>query len=421
MNKTFSLALTSLLLTLPLTAKAGQECQISPAPKTGVIAGEWIRKENWLDPEYRPVASQLATAFMPGHQLSPGATRRSDEAPPELPGRSTLPDPLDQQSRSIEFLLDARLSAAGVLVMQQGQIVAERYRRGLRPEHARLLFEATRPLLNAMGAAAIAQGRLSSDKSVARSLPPLAQAAGLRKLSIQRLLNGNEKFTWTDEEIASWRTASGWQAKADGEGLRSWLAQTGRWSAERSLRAASEMRASPEDDLLAWLLTENPASGLARQLCEQLLPTQRLSYPALWLEDPHGAEIANGLALSLRDFAMLGQILLEARNGRSRIPNWFIETLTASSGLRHPEIPGLPGGSEVRYGFYRLGGKGTRIALLGGHGDSLYIDFDRRLVIAIFADHPAFRSPTLLATLDGIWQGIASQNLKPAGAGKKVP
>jgi CubicO group peptidase (beta-lactamase class C family) len=115
-----------------------------------------------------------------------------------------------------------------------------------------------------------------------------------------------------------------------------------------------------------------------------------------------------GLALSLRDFAKLGQLLVEARTSRNRgkVPAWFIETLTASSGLRTPEIRGLSKGSELRYGFVHLGGAPNRIALIGAHGTSLFVDFDRRLVVALFATHPGENSPARLAMLEQVWKAI---------------
>ena len=128
-----------------------------------------------------------------------------------------------------------------------------------------------------------------------------------------------------------------------------------------------------------------------------------------WLTDSKGIELADGLALSLRDFGRLGNVLLDARASRNstRIPGWFIETLGAPSGLRTPEIKGLTKGSEARYGFIHLGGEANRVALIGAHGTSLYIDFDRRLVIALYASNPSPMSPALLASLETFWKSVS--------------
>jgi CubicO group peptidase (beta-lactamase class C family) len=147
---------------------------------------------------------------------------------------------------------------------------------------------------------------------------------------------------------------------------------------------------------------------LSRLFCEQLLSRTKAEHPVLWVSDAQGVELASGLGLALRDFAKLGQLLVEARSSRSRakIPGWFIETLTASSGVRSTEVKGLSKGSERRYGFVHLGGSRNRVALIGAHGTSLYIDFDKRLVIAFYATRPGENTPETLALLEQVWKAI---------------
>jgi hypothetical protein len=95
---------------------------------------------------------------------------------------------------------------------------------------------------------------------------------------------------------------------------------------------------------------------LARTFCQELFEKLRPENSALWLTDSQGTELSAGLALSLRDFARLGQLLIDARNSsrRSKIPNWFIETLTASAGLRtanSSELAGLQKGKRIPLWF----------------------------------------------------------------------
>jgi hypothetical protein len=58
-----------------------------------------------------------------------------------------------------------------------------------------------------------------------------------------------------------------------------------------------------------------------------------------------------------------------------------------------------------------LGGTANRIAILGPYGNSLYVDLDRRLVIAIFAAYPRDQSAGMRATLEQVWDtlGAATQ------------
>jgi CubicO group peptidase (beta-lactamase class C family) len=347
---------------------------------------------------------------MPARRLRPaagGEALRAAPRPLDIDRLETT-DPFDGRKRDLGFLLDSRLDADGVLVLHNGKILSERYRNGLRAGEPRLLLQATRPLLALLGAMSIAQGKLTGDKSVTRFIPALNSQSGLRKLSVQRLLQGQERHAWAPQELAQWRQAGGWTSSQPATGIRSWLSQPGRWDKPLVEQEVPPFAGNPDDDLLAWLLAESNAIPLARLFCEQLLIRSRHEHPVFWLTDSQGIELADGLGLSLRDFGRLGQLLLDARvsRSRSRIPAWFVETLTASSGIRSPEVPGLQKGSEQRYGFMHLGGKPNRVAIIGPHGTSLYVDFDRRLVIAVYATYPIMGAPALLATLEQFWKVV---------------
>lgn len=403
--------LTLVLATSVAAAQAAPLCQVDTLAAGSGKIGEWIDKNNWLAVEYQRVTLQAAEKFMPAQRLRPASASealRLAARPLEI-NRIEATDPLDGSRRDLAFLLDSRLYADGVLVLHNGRVSAERYRNGLRPSEPRLLLQATRPWLSLLGAISIGRGKLEADRAVTRSIPALNSQAGLRKLSIQRLVQGQETHSWSAEELEQWRRAAGWASSPPPEvGVRAWLSQPGRWERPLVEQEAPAFTASPDDDLLAWLLAESNATPLGRLFCEQLLTRSRPEHPVLWLTDGRGVELADGLALSLRDFARLGQLLLEARvsRSRSRIPGWFIETLTASSATRSPDLAGLPKGSEQRYGFTHLGGKANRVAIIGSHGTSLYVDFDRRLVIALYATYPKTGTPTLLATLEQLWKAV---------------
>lgn len=407
MIRRLTAGLLSMLIAAGASA-ANQSCQFEQVPLGAQKLGPWIDKSNWLSIANQRLSLQAGEVFMPAWRLAPGGSATKVAAKQRQVDALSSIDPLDGTRRDLGFLLDSRLYADGLIILRNGQIVTERYRNGLAPDKPRLLLEATRPLLNLLGAISISQGKLSADKSVVRYLPSLTASAGLRKMSVQRLLENEEQHVWSPGELDIWAQAAGWTTKLPGSGIRSWLAQTGRWDKALLEAEVPVLAAAPEDDLLAWTLAESNAMPLSRLFCQQLMARAQPEHPVLWLSDAQGVELASGLALSLRDFAKLGQLLVDARTSRNRgkIPSWFIETLTASSGLRPGEIKGLAKGSERRYGFVHLGGAANRVALIGSHGTSLFIDFDRRLVIALFATRPGDNSAALLATLEQVWKTI---------------
>lgn len=403
-------ACSLLLLISTTTTAAPPVCQFEAQPRGNQRIGQWIDHGNWLDVEHLRLTLGAGPIFMPALRLSPSPQKAAAPAARTIdPERIKASDPLDGSVRNLAFLLDSRLQADGLVVLHNGQLIAERYRNGLRADEPRLLLQANRPLLNLLGAIGVAQGKLAADRSLQRYLPALTNQAGLRRLSVQRLLDGDSATPWSAAELAAWRAAAGWTKSGVIPDIRAWLSADNRWDTLLVDRQVTAVPASPDDDLLAWLLAESYKQPLSTLFCEQLLTRAKPEHPVLWMTDSQGIELAGGLALSLRDFARLGQLLLNARSSRSRgrIPGWFIETLTASSGLRSGQIPGLARGSERRYGFIHLGGEPNRVALVGAHGSSLYIDFDRRLVIALYASHPAVESPSQLAMLERLWTTLA--------------
>lgn len=411
------------LALLPLAAPvvAVEQCAIAPLRKGAASAGAALEHANWLAPENLRAGLQSAGRFTPALQITgAGAPEMLKPAPRQLDlGKVAAIDPLDRQARDVGFLLDTRLYADGFLVLRNGRVVGEQYWHGLAPQQPRLLLGASRPLLSLMGAMAVAQGKLAPDKSIIRYVPALSAQTGLRKLSVQRLLEVDARFDWSAQELDDWQAASGWKPGQAAADLRAWLSQPARWDRDFADEAHGAADLVPEGDLLAWALAESYQAPLAKVFCSNVLGKLRPENPVWWLTDAQGSELSGGLALSLRDFARFGQMLIEARNSgsRSKIPSWLIETLNASGSARKanaPELAGLRKGSESRYGFVHLGGAPNRIALLGPYGNSLYIDFDRRLVIALYAAYPASRSPAMLATLEQVWDALAAAT-QPAG------
>ena len=408
------LTVLSLMLPLALPGHAAEGCVIETVARSASGLGPWINQDNWLAPENLRVGLQSAGSFMPLLTINPmTAAQVLRPASRQLDlDKIKARDPLDRQQRDAGFLLVTRLYADGVVVLSDGRIAGERYWNGLAAKDQRLLLGATRPFLSLMGAMAVAQGKLSPDRSIIRHIPALGTQTGLRKLSIRRLLEGEGRFDWSSHEVDDWLAAGGWHSGTNPGGIRAWLGQPGRWERDFSI-APMPGDVGPDGDLLVWAIAESHRLPLAQVFCEEVYRKLRPETPALWLTDVQGTELSAGLALSLRDFARFGQWLIDARNNsrRSRIPNWFIETLTASAGLRTEkalELAGLRKGSAFRYGFVHLGGAQNRVAVLGPYGNSLYIDFDRRLVIAIFAAYPRDQTAAVRATLEEVWDAVGS-------------
>ena len=415
----FKLMLLPLLMfSCALPIYAADKCIITHQGAGGRKMGAWVNQGNWLDPENLRFGLQSPERFMPLVSIkSPVLSKKLKFRLQTLNLENIkATDPVSQETRELGFILNTRLYADGLLVLQNGEVLSEQYWHGASAQKPRVLLDAGRSVLSLMGAMAVAQGKLSKNNSVIRYVSALNEQIGLRKLSIQRLLEANSQFEWSNQELNDWHVAGGWKPGEFDANLRLWLSQPKRWDRNLLEEATGVSGASPEGDLLAWALAESYEMPLAEVFCENVLSGLGPENPVYWLTDSQGTALSDGLALSLRDFARFGLMLVDARNNsrRSKIPNWFIETLTSTKGLRknaNTEIPGLSQGSSSGYGFVHLGGTANRVAILGPFGNSLYVDFDKRLVIAIFASYPKRSSAGMLAALEQVWEtlSVASQ------------
>ena len=408
----------ALLLAMIGGAQASEKCSITetfPGPSTG--AG--ISRDNWLSPAYQRYGATHADQFMPIREI-----RCPHPRTPLVTARTTLDlnaitgtDPFDKTSRSLEFLLDTRLYANGIIVLSRNEILAERYWNDLAKDKPQLLQDGSRAVLALLGAIAIEQGKLGATQPITRSLPSLAKTTSLRKISVRRFLDPEAFFAWTPAQMQAWTNASGWTGN-DSKGVRTWLTQTD-WKRRPVAGDARRTTIAPEDDLLAWMIASAFEMPTAQVMANTLLPELKPESPVYWLTDTQGTDLAGGIAFSLRDLARFGKVLIDARNsGHSAVPKWFVETLLAPSKARNvtQDRAYVIAPTEVqRFGFIRLKPTANEYVLLGGHGTSLYLDFDRQIVIAILATHPAKDGPVVTDTLIETWQRILA-NVHTSGS-----
>ncbi|HJW26358.1 MAG TPA: serine hydrolase, partial [Rhodocyclaceae bacterium] len=293
------------LAALAMPALAEQKCTIQPPAREAAPKTPWIGKGNWLAPENLRYGLGNLPRFMPAVKLSPRepATPLPRAGQPLDLQRLTASDPIDGTERSLAFLLDTRLHADGVLVLRDGAVLVEDYRHGLSSVEPRLIGSATRPVVAMLAAISTAKGKLRLEHALSRHLPDLANVAELRKISLHRLLSRPDAFHWEETDLQAWRHAAGWDSEQAGESLRAWV-KAAPW------RLASGDQPGvpdgPEGQLVMWAVERAWKQPLPAVFCDRLFVPAGAEHPAYWATSPEGDALADGLALSLPDFARLG-------------------------------------------------------------------------------------------------------------------
>jgi CubicO group peptidase (beta-lactamase class C family) len=138
-----------------------------------------------------------------------------------------------------------------------------------------------------------------------------------------------------------------------------------------------------ETHLLGVLVTSATKQTLAAYLSAQIWSPYGMEQSAVWATDRSHHELAGCcLQAGLRDYARFGQFVLDGGriDGRAIVPDGWFEAAT-----RRQTATAY---ADWGYGYQWWTTDGSRFAAIGIHGQLIYIDPARRLVVAINSAWP---------------------------------
>jgi CubicO group peptidase (beta-lactamase class C family) len=275
------------------------------------------------------------------------------------------------------YLAGERL--AGVLVLQDGHVRAERYALGLTPSTRWTGFSVTKAMTDTLAGAALRGGALRSlEDNVTQYLPEMRGSAydGVSVRQLMTMTTGvgwKENYTVPDADNVRLYTtpvAAGHNSTVEYmRGLPREVAPGTRWHYNTG-----------ETDLLGVLLRRATGKTLAEQLSAAVWSHAGMQQDATWIATDRGASGeefgGSGLSATLRDFGRLGLWVMEG--GGPTVPDgWFAEATRPQT---------QAGGAAYGYGWWPQ--PDGSFAALGIFGQSILIDPARKLVIVSLGDWP---------------------------------
>ena len=268
----------------------------------------------WYTEAYR-VGSWSALDKVPGVQTRPVA--RADQASP-LP-RAASPAPIAYRYKGAGYTLADYLDrqrTTGLIVLKNGEIIAEHYRYGRKDDARFLSFSMAKSVTSLLIGKAASLGLIASLDDTAEKYAKDLAGSPYGATTVRQLLRMSSGLTFTErydgkDDIARLsRAASG----APGGGkpvdvLRS--------IAERHSPAGDKfVYASAETDVLGRVLVGATGKNMAQLTTEWLWQPVGAEHDAFWRISVDGQEQAYGaFNASLRDWARLGRLL--ANDGRA--------------------------------------------------------------------------------------------------------
>lgn len=288
--------------------------------------------------------------------------------------------PLEQGAPlPLDLDLDAYMASqrhAGLVILQDGQIRAEKYALGFTKDGRWTSFSVAKSFTSTLVGAALKDGHIESlDDPVSDYIEGLRGSA-YDDVTIRQLLTMTSGVDWDEDYSDPQSDVALFNQHVPEDGLPalvSYMRKLGR------AHPAGEVwnYSTGETNLIGVLVREATGKTLAEYLSEKVWVPYGMQQDATWLLSDDGQEISGCcIQAATRDYARFGQFILDGAmiDGEPIVPDdWFAQATTKQADI------GAPGrGYGYQWWTYADGSFAGR----GIFGQGIFIDPNRNLVIA---------------------------------------
>ena len=342
-----------------------------------------------------------------------GFFSRAEELSPSRKVRKGDTVPLRRAAQAPALALDQFLERnrnTGLLVLRDGEILAERYQYERTAEHRFYSASMAKTVVAMLVGIALHENKIQSiDDPAEKYLPALrGHAYGETPLRHLLTMSSGVKFSerYDRKDDASTLVMLTVRQRSPG-GVATVLP----FSTRDAPPGTRFNYASGDTQVLGLALRAAVGRPLADYLSEKIWQPMGAEADASWLVDRGGYEAAYCcLNATLRDWARFGWLLANygSRDGRQIIPGaWVRAAITA-------EAPHLRVGQATRFNGYGyqtwlIDPAEPRFAALGVRGQAVMVDPKRKLVVVHTAVHAQMRDTEARARQFALWQHILAR------------
>ena len=281
---------------------------------------------------------------------------------------------------------------AGLIVLQNGAIRLERYALGHSPSGRWTSQSVAKSVTSTLVGAAIKDGFIGSlDDAVAKYIPDLRGSA-YDSVTIRQLMTMTSGVRWNEDYTDPTSDIARFYVDPIAPGLNATVSYMRKLPREAP-PGTKWVYKTGETHLLGVLVASATKQRLADYLSATIWAPYGMEQQATWMMGRSGDELAGCcLQAALRDYARFGQFVLDGGriDGRAVVPDgWFDEATRRAFATTYP---------DRGYGYQWWTLDGGAFAGFGIHGQTLYIDPSRKLVVVINSAWPVATSPERSAT-----------------------
>jgi CubicO group peptidase (beta-lactamase class C family) len=302
----------------------------------------------------------------------------------------------------------ARQRITGLLIIKDGQILAERYQYARNSAHRFVSHSMAKSIVSLAIGLALEEKKIASlDDRVAKYVPRLAGSA-YGETSIRNILRMSSGVQFSEvydgkDDLTKFTVLRRTQGSI--EALRAFNVR----EVEQGTRFHY---ATSETVVLSALIRAVTGGTLSEYLTERLWQPMGAEADATWIRTADGLEVGGGsFNAILRDYGRFGILLANdgATTAEQVLPKDYL--LEATDWHRHPEAF-APRRATPYFGygyqFWTYPGEKRRFALLGVYGQSIFVDPELKLVMVITAAAKNARvgNETLASERNAVWRGL---------------
>ncbi len=267
------------------------------------------------------------------------------------------------------------MNTSGLLVLHDGKIVLERYGLGRTPQERWTSFSVAKSVTSILVGAAIADGKITSLNDKVSTYLTELKGSAYDDVSVRQLITMTSGVKWNEDYQDPNSDVARVGLQIDEPGVNPVI------SYMRKLPRAHPpgtkfVYNTGETDLTGLLVSTAVGKPLSTYLSEKIWQPFGMEQDAVWMTDQGGHERGGCcLSMTLRDYARLGQFLLEdgVAQGKPMVPERWVELATSYQN---------DFGKERGYGFFMWIIPGG-YAAEGIFGQQIYVFPQDKLVIAV--------------------------------------
>ncbi len=300
----------------------------------------------------------------------------------ELPiGKPLLVLKEPASARALEQFV-AEEKVAGLIVLQNGSVRLERYALGYSAEGRWVSQSVAKSVTSTLVGAAVKDGFIASlDDPVTRYIPGLRGSA-YDSVTVRQLMTMTSGVRWNEDYTDPASDIARLYVEPVEPGLNATVSFMRKLPREAP-PGTKWVYKTGETHLLGVLVTSATKQTLAAYLSSKIWAPYGMEQSAVWTTDrTHHEQAGCCLAAALRDYARIGQFVLDGGRigGRSIVPDGWFEAATRR------QTPTTY--ADRGYGYQWWTMADGAFAAIGIHGQLIFIDPKRRLVVAINSAWP---------------------------------